>query len=327
MTTEDPTTDTAVAVIESGTFPTTEVTQASMQGASLMLNSSAMRELNAVAQAMAGSKITVPKHLQGQVGDCLAICMQAAQWGMNPFNVAQKTHVVNGTLGYEAQLVNAVLDASGAIKGRFHYEYRGQGEQLECRVAAIPAGESALVWSEWLMLSSVTTRNSPLWKTNTKQQIGYLQVKNWARAFKPGALLGVYTADELQPPASPAQPRHMGMAEVVEAASYPADKFAENLPVWRDVIAKGRKNAEQIIATANSKHPLTEDQKKAIRAPITAAERGEPPITYAQLMDRLQAAANLAELNEAANLIAQLPEDQQAELDAYVNQRETELRG
>jgi hypothetical protein len=37
--------------------------------------------------------------------------MQAAQWGMNPFAVAQKTHVVNGTLGYEAQLVNAVVSS------------------------------------------------------------------------------------------------------------------------------------------------------------------------------------------------------------------------
>ena len=40
---------------------------------------------------------------------------------MNPFAVAQKTHVVNGSLGYEAQLVNAVVQASGAIDGRFHY--------------------------------------------------------------------------------------------------------------------------------------------------------------------------------------------------------------
>jgi hypothetical protein len=41
--------------------------------------------------------------------------MQAAQWGMNPFAVAQKTHVVNGTLGYEAQLVNAVVSSSNLL--------------------------------------------------------------------------------------------------------------------------------------------------------------------------------------------------------------------
>ncbi|VFS64074.1 RecT family [Kluyvera cryocrescens] len=61
---------------------------------------------------MADSKATVPAHLAGKPADCLAVTMQAAQWGMNPFAVAQKTHVVNGTLGYEAQLVNAVVSSS-----------------------------------------------------------------------------------------------------------------------------------------------------------------------------------------------------------------------
>jgi 3-hydroxymyristoyl/3-hydroxydecanoyl-(acyl carrier protein) dehydratase len=60
---------------------------------------------------MADSKATVPAHLAGKPADCLAVTMQA-QWGMNPFAVAQKTHVVNGTLGYEAQLVNAVVSSS-----------------------------------------------------------------------------------------------------------------------------------------------------------------------------------------------------------------------
>ena len=40
---------------------------------------------------------------------CMAVTLQALQWNMSPFAVAQKTHLVNGTLGYEAQLVNAVF--------------------------------------------------------------------------------------------------------------------------------------------------------------------------------------------------------------------------
>ncbi|HEM7400210.1 TPA: recombinase RecT [Citrobacter farmeri] len=157
-----------------------------------------MNQLVRFAELMAQSKATVPQHLAGKPADCLAVTMQAAQWGMNPFSVAQKTHVVNGTLGYEAQLVNAVVQSSGAIKGRFHYEYRGEGASLECRVGAIIRGEQEITWNEWLCISSVTTKNSPLWKTNPKQQFGYLQVKNWARAHTPGAILGVYTPDELQ---------------------------------------------------------------------------------------------------------------------------------
>lgn len=85
--------------------------------AALILNAAAMEQLYRFAEIMANGNITVPKHFHGNVADCLAVAMQAAQWGMNPFAVAQKTHVVNGTLGYEAQLVNAVLQSTGAIRG------------------------------------------------------------------------------------------------------------------------------------------------------------------------------------------------------------------
>lgn len=166
--------------------------------ANMLMNQQTMQSLYRFAETMAAGTVTVPKHLQKQPSDCLAVAMQAAQWGMNPFAVAQKTHLVNGTLGYEAQLVNAVLQSSGAIVGRFHYEYQGQGPQLSCRVGAIPKGETEVVWGEWLCISDVTTKNSPLWKTNPKQQLGYLQVKNWGRAYAPGAILGVYTPDELE---------------------------------------------------------------------------------------------------------------------------------
>lgn len=164
----------------------------------IMTSREMMQQVIDLAKIMAGSKITVPKHLQGNEGDCCAIALQSMAWGMNPFAVGQKTHLVNGTLGYEAQLVNAVIQESGAIVGRFHYEYTGDGEGVSCRVGAIISGESEITWGEWLSAKSVTTKNSPLWKTNIKQQMGYLQVKNWGRAFCPGAILGVYSVDELE---------------------------------------------------------------------------------------------------------------------------------
>ncbi|EDQ2808049.1 recombinase RecT [Salmonella enterica subsp. enterica] len=177
---------------------TSQPAPAEMGTAATIFSSDGMDRLMRFAEAMAKGGVTVPKHLAGNIADCMAVTMQAAQWGMNPFAVAQKTHVVNGTLGYEAQLVNAVVQSSGAIKGRFHYEYRGEGASLECRVGAVIRGEHDITWNEWLCISSVTTKNSPLWKTNPKQQFGYLQVKNWARAHTPGPILGVYTPDELQ---------------------------------------------------------------------------------------------------------------------------------
>lgn len=90
-----------------------------------IFNVQALTQLQAVAGLMAQAAVTVPEHLRGNPADCMAIIMQAMQWGMNPYAVAQKTHLVNGVLGYEAQLVNAVISSSNAIVGRFHYEYEG----------------------------------------------------------------------------------------------------------------------------------------------------------------------------------------------------------
>ena len=131
---------------------------------------------------------------------------------MNPYAVAQKTHLVNGTLGYEAQLVNAVITSSTAVQGRFKYEYGGDWEKfkpgvanasnergLSVRVGAVLKGETEITWGEPLYMEYVTTRNSPLWKTAPKQQLAYLAVKYWARLYCPDVILGVYTPDEFEP--------------------------------------------------------------------------------------------------------------------------------
>lgn len=187
-----------------------------MSTGSMLANVTLMESLHRFAALMAESRVTVPVHLHGNVPDCMAVAMQSAQWGMNPFVVAQKTHIVSGRMGYEAQLVNAVVQSSGAIRGAFRYEFDGTGSAMACRVGAVLAGESDVTWGEWLKIADVKTQNSPLWKVNPKQQMGYLQVKNWARLYCPGAILGVYTPDELVEVAPPAAPRHMGDIKPVE---------------------------------------------------------------------------------------------------------------
>lgn len=249
-----------------------------------------MRALMDFADMMSQAVVTVPKHLHGKPADCLAITLQAMRWRMDPYVVGGKTHVVNGNLGYEAQLVVAVLKNSGAVKGRPHYEYRGDGQALECRAGFIPAGEDAIVWTEWLSIGGITTKNSPLWKVNPKQQFGYLQARNWARLYAPDALLGVYTDDELQViPERPTE-RHMGTAEEVRPAlpAYPADDFAKNLPAWTKVVASGKKTAGDLLAMLSTKATFSDEQKAA----ILSLEPAPPP---AEVVDPFVAEMNAAE--------------------------------
>ena len=256
-----------------------------------ILDGTNLDKMTEIARMLANSKLSVPKHLVGNIGDCLAIVTQAMLWNMNPFAVAQKTHLVNGTLGYEAQLVNAVLQNSGIVRGLPRYEYRGNDAGLECRVGFVPRGEAEVVFGEWLRSDAVTTKNSPLWKTNPKQQLGYLQIKNWARAFAPGAILGVYTVDELEDAGLPVQRvQSMGVTSAAPAPAeapaqapaaaptlppYSQAAFEKNLPSWNALIRSGKKSADQIVASLMTKASLSEQQVEGIYALASQAADSE----------------------------------------------------
>ncbi|MFB3016156.1 RecT family recombinase [Klebsiella pneumoniae] len=166
-----------------------------------------MDRLVRFATLMADSKATVPAHLAGKPADCLAVTMQAAQWGMNPFAVAQKTHVVNGTLGYEAQLVNAVVSSSNLLATRLNYKWNGDWSKVSGKTDKSPS-LTVTVWATLkgeseprtltISMAQAGVRNSPLWEQDSRQQLAYLCVKRWARLHAPDVLLGVYTPDELQ---------------------------------------------------------------------------------------------------------------------------------
>lgn len=260
-----------ISVIESQTIGST----------AMMFGSGNFERAMKVAEAMATAKVSVPNHLRGNTGDCLAIVMQAAQWGMNPFAVAQKTHLVNGTLGYEAQLVNAVIQASGAISGRFHYEYQGEDNDIACRVGAVIDGENAITWGEWLWAKHVTTKNSPLWKTNPKQQLGYLQVKNWARAYCPGAILGVSDIDDL----TPQGPKDMGTIDRETGEVTPPPPSKPALPAcddakidrWFKNVEGGKARAEDLMAYAEAGWTLNDEQRQRITA-FVESKGVQPPI-------------------------------------------------
>lgn len=185
----------------------------------------ALDKLIRFAEIMASSRVTVPAHLAGKAADCLAVTMQAVQWRMNPFAVAQKTFTVNGVLGYEAQLVNAVITTMAPTQDRLHYEWYGPWENVIGRFTEKTsskgnkyfapdwtlqdeAGCGVRVWATMkneqeprvleLLLSQAQVRNSTLWASDPRQQLAYLAVKRWARLHCPDVILGVYTPDEME---------------------------------------------------------------------------------------------------------------------------------
>jgi len=77
---------------------------------------------------------------------------------------------------------------------------------------------------------------------------------------------------------------------------YPQDEFDAALKKHSPLIVSGKKSADQVIATMQTKHPLTDDQKKAIRA----VKKAGPADPNGVMSDAEVAAARQRELDEAA---------------------------
>lgn len=274
--------------------------------AALVLDSASMDSMMRLADIMAKGRATVPEHLRGNSADCAAVVMQAIQWRMNPFAVAQKTHLVNGTLGYEAQLVNAVIQSSGVTVDRFNYEWYGPWEKIigKTKVCDVPAkgkygdkdykkayqyrmpdydmkdedGLGVRVWATLrgeaeprvldLLLVQASVRNSPLWATDPKQQLAYLAVKRWTRLYSPDVILGVYTPDEMEEV-------NREMRDITpRAADAPAGSpVRATLPECTDEAFEENKVAWRALITSGKKTPAGLIAMLSTRAVLTEAQK------------------------------------------------------
>lgn len=150
------------------------------------------------AKVMAVAGVAIPKHLRDTPGACMAVCIQAAEWQMSPFAVANKSYSVNDRLAYEAQLVNAVILRRAPIQGRFKISYAGDGDKRRCRVAAkLNDGSGEEVEYESPEIGKIPVKNSPLWKGDPDQQLFYYSSRAMCRRHFPDVILGIYTQDEL----------------------------------------------------------------------------------------------------------------------------------
>jgi hypothetical protein len=200
------------------------------------------------AEMMEGAKLLavsgemIPKHLRGKPGACFAIIMQAYEWKLSPIQVANKSYFVNDRVAYEAQLVAAVALQRAPIKGRPRYEFEGTGDALMCRVS-VEMMEGGSVEYESPPLGQIHPRNSPLWKSDPRQQLGYYSIRALCRRHFPDVLLGIYARDELEDsprigpdrawdvtPAKTISEKLDALTKAQDAVPDPADDYSAPVP-------------------------------------------------------------------------------------------------
>lgn len=211
---------------------------------------STMVEVMEFAKVMSIGGVAVPNFLRNNPGACLAVCIQAIEWRMSPFAVANKSYSVNDRLAYESQLIHAVVEQRAPLEGRLRHSFAGEGGKRTCTVWATLRGETEPCSYTSPEFDKITPKNSPLWKTKPDLQLYYNASRDWARMYVPDVILGVYAADELEEvrveqPKRPANLRDLTEkakreAVVVEAVTVEVDHLAD----YRDQLAKCATEAE-----------------------------------------------------------------------------------
>lgn len=136
--------------------------------------------------------------------NCRAIAYQAARWGLDPVAVAGKAYFANGRIGYEAQLVHALIEKNGDLREPLQFEYGYGGDKQKIgpnrfvKVIGWIQGASRPASVTTPTVAQIKIKNSPLWFSDPDQQLAYYGARAWARRHRPGAILGIYAKEEVQ---------------------------------------------------------------------------------------------------------------------------------
>jgi len=222
------------------------------------------------AKMMAVSAQAVPPHCRNNPGVCLGIVIQSIEWAMSPYAVANKSYVVNDRLAYESQIIHAVIEQRAPITARLRHKFDGEGTNRTCTVWATPRGEAEPLSYTSPPVSSITPKNSPLWKTKPDLQLYYNTSRDWARVYFPDVIMGVYAVDEIE---------SRTVNAVATSAGAPPGASLKALTA----------RLEQPAGTVSHVGPVSEDEPEAASTP-PAASNGKTEETTQQEPDSSETA-------------------------------------
>ena len=175
-------------------------------GAGSRLTPNSLNEVVRFAEVMSKGDFCLPKVYRNNPGACMAVAMIALDIQMNPFQVATKCYQVNNQMAMEAQLMVAIVNARAGLAEPLDYTFDGEGQDMHCTVRGVLKGGHERTYTS-PPINALTVKNSPLWKTDPQQQLGYYSARSWARRYTPEVIMGLYSVDEVQ--TMPQEPRNI----------------------------------------------------------------------------------------------------------------------
>lgn len=247
---------------------------------SFSLNPASLKEAIELSELMAKSDL-VPKDYKGKPGNILVAVQMGAEIGLPAMQSIQNIAVINGKPSIYGDLGKALLLAAGCDIDEDDIEKIKKNGKARCKITrpgrtpvertySIENAKTAKLWG----------KEGP-WTTNPERQMAWRAFWFAARDAAADFLKGLGGAEELMD--IPA--KDMGGAEVVdrtplaegetgqqvepekkklEKPPYPADKFTESLPKWKELVKSGKQTPKAILAKVESAYTLSNDQHSQI---------------------------------------------------------------
>lgn len=287
-----------------------------------------------VAKVLAASDL-VPKDYKDKPENCLVAMQWGADVGLPGLQALQNIAVINGRPSIWGDAAKALVLNNPACDDIEEW-MEGDGEKMVAVCVAKRKNKRPVEQR----FSVDDAKKAGLWgKQGPWQNYPKRMLQMRARGFAlrdafPDALRGLVLAEEAQdfvekeinplPESAASRP-----ARTVPALEfYPAQQFDLNLPKWKQYVEAGKKTPDDIIRTIETKAPLTDEQKAAIRALDKQQADTSPAVSADDIADKLRAATNADQLDEIADLIGSVESaEERAALGDLYNERRVALEG
>lgn len=177
---------------------------------SIFLNVAKFEQMQRVAGMLAKSDF-VPERFKGNIGNCMIAIDMASLMGMNPIMLMRCMYVVNGSPGFEAKFVSALINNSGRYLDPLDYEWKGKKGQPDwgCRAVAVRKKSRKSIYGPWVTWAMVKAerwdqpkgqgprQQVSKWVTMPEIMFPYRAAVFFGRTYDSDLLLGMKSIDEL----------------------------------------------------------------------------------------------------------------------------------
>ena len=209
-----------------------------------LLDTAKFNHLWRVANIFSSSKM-VPDHFRGDPASTLVALQMAFRLQVDPLMLLQKTYVLKGKPGIEAQLAIALINTRGPFKGPIQWNLEPNADKpTKCTAWAIHkiTGQRCDISLDMdtVKAEGWYGKDGSKWKTIPAQMFRYRTAMWLGRAYCPEVLMGLYSVDELI---------DGGTGETIDITPEPAEEVPEQPqgPILEDFLAKcGERDPELI---------------------------------------------------------------------------------